>query len=304
MRDRPAHARGLLDPALLARLGSLEVAARRLVEGTMVGRHESRARGAGSEFSQYRPYIEGDDARDVDWRLYARSDRYYVRQHTAETNLDAWLVVDASASMRFGRETSKLDAAKMLAAALAYLLVRQGDRVGLVTLGGGSRVLPARGGERHLHALLHELDRLEGAGDDSVASALEDTLTGLKRRGAVWAFSDLYEEPGAIGRAAARLARAGFDVALFHLLDRVERTLEIDGDTEFTALEGGGRLTADPKRLRRRYVERLDEHRAALRRATSDVGVDFVEVDTSAPLDSPLATFLATRSGGRQSRRG
>lgn len=287
----------LLDPAVLARVSSLELVARRVVEGTSVGMHASRARGVGSEFAQYRPYISGDDLRSLDWRVYARTDRYYVRQFTAETNLDAWLVLDATRSMAFGSgEVTKLDVARMLAASVAYLLVRQGDRVGYLPVGGSSaEAVPPRGGERHLHALLHALERTEASGAASVASALDGGLERFRRRGPVFVFSDLYEPADALGDAATRLARAGFDVTLFHVLDALERRMELGDETEFVDLEGAGRLTADPRLLRRTYLDRLGAHVADLGRACAGAGVDFVAVDTSAPLDEMLAAVLRSR---------
>lgn len=297
-QSRAAH--GLLDPATLSRLDSLEVAARKIVEGTMVGPHASRSYGAGSEFAQYRPYIPGDDLRALDWRVFARTDRYYVRQHEAETNLHAWLVVDASASMGYGSAgATKLDVSRLLAAALGYLLVRQGDRVGLLPIGEGAEALPARGGERHLHVLLHALARLTPGGSGSVARTLDASLERIKRRGPVFVFSDLYENASEIGDAASRLARAGFDVALFHVLDRVERTLDIGGETEFVGLEGDGRLTADPHRARRDYLARLAEHLTALKAACTGSGVELVDVDTTTALDEVLARFLRHRVARR-----
>jgi uncharacterized protein (DUF58 family) len=290
-----ARPKGLLDPTILSRIGSLDLIARKIVEGTMVGMHESRNYGVGSEFAQYRPYIPGDDLRALDWRVFARTDRYYVRQYTAETNLHGWLVVDASASMRFGSgEVSKLDVARMLAAAIAYLLARQGDRVGLQVL-GPQVGLPPRGGERHLHVLLHALERLSPKGEGSVVRALDAGLDAFSRRGPIFVLSDLYEPATAIGDSVTRLSRAGFDVTLFHVLDPVERTLEIDRETEFVGLEGDGRLTADPRRLRRAYVRRLAEHVGTLARASAACGADFVSVDTSAPLDEALSRHLRSR---------
>jgi uncharacterized protein (DUF58 family) len=288
--------RRLLDPAMLTRVGSLELVARRIVEGTAVGMHESRSHGVGSEFAQYRPYMPGDDLRALDWRVFARTDRYYVRQFTAETNLDAWLVVDATSSMRFGSTgATKYDAARMLAAALAFLLVRQGDRVGLRFVGATREVLTPRGGERHLHVLLHGLERVAADGEGSVAAVLDEGLERFRRRGPVFVLSDLYEPADAIGEALTRLARAGFDVALFHVLDPVERTLAVERETEFVGLEGDGRLTADPRRLRKAYLERLGDHVADLRRAAAAAGVDFVDVDTAASLDEVLARYLRGR---------
>jgi len=302
-RSKPLSARcvdhfTVLDPQLLSRLGSLDVIARTIVDGTMVGMHASRSRGIGTEFSQYRQYIAGDDLRSLDWRVYGRTDRYYVRLFAAETNLEATILVDASASMRFGTTgSSKFDVARMMAAALAYLLVGQSDRVGLVPVAGSGRTqrISAGSGDRHLRALLLGLERLEADGKGSIAAELDGLLGRLQRRGPIFALSDCYERASGIGDAIARLSRAGFDVTLLHVLDPVERTLEIDGDTEFVGLEGDGHLTADPRRLKRSYRERIDAHVRDLASACARCGSIFVPVSTADPLDRPLATALRAR---------
>lgn len=288
----------MLDPHLLAKLGPLDIVARTIVDGTMVGMHASRNRGIGTEFSQYRPYIAGDDLRALDWRVFGRTDRYYVRLFAAETNFEAVLIVDASASMQFGPDgVSKFHVARMLAAALAHLLVGQGDRVGLVPVAGSGRTerIPSRGGRMHLRAVLHGLERLEAAGEGSVVAALDAALERLRRRGPVFVLSDFYEPAAAIGDAVARLSRAGFDVTLLHVLDRIERTLDVGDDTEFVDLEDNGRLTADPRRIRRAYRERLEAHAAELASSAARCGAIFVPVTTSEPLDRPLARALRER---------
>ncbi len=298
MKSDAPSPRRLLDPELLSRIGSLDVIARRVVEGTMVGMHESRSHGVGSEFAQYRPYIPGDDLRSLDWRVFARTDRYYVRQYTAETNLHAWLLVDSSASMGFqSRSVSKLDVSRILAASLAYLLVQQGDRVGLRPLAGATPtdVLPPGGGERHLHVLLHALDRMRAAGSGSLVAALDEALLRIRRRGPLVIFSDLYEPADKLGDAISRFSRAGFEVALFHVLDPIERNLELSGDIEFVGLEGDGRLTADPRRIRADYNSRFAAHVDALRRACNRSGADYVAIDTSGALDEALARYLRAR---------
>ena len=294
----------MLDPQLLAQLGSLDVIARTIVDGTMVGMHASRSRGIGTEFSQYRQYIAGDDLRALDWRVYGRTDRYYVRLFSAETNLEATLIVDASASMRFTTTgVTKFQVARMLAAALAYMLIGQADRVSLVPVAGAGRTerISAGSGDRHLRAILLGLERLEADGSASLVAELDGVIERLRRRGPVFVFSDSYEPAKAIGDAIARLARAGFDVTLLHILDPVERSLEIGGDTEFVGLEGDGRLTADPRRVRHGYRDRLDAHIAELALACARCGAIFIPVNTAEPLDRPLATALRARRlrGGR-----
>ncbi|HEX8707254.1 MAG TPA: DUF58 domain-containing protein [Pyrinomonadaceae bacterium] len=300
---RPTSSERLLDPAVLASLGRLELVARTVVEGFLVGLHQSPFHGLSQEFAEHRPYLPGDELRRIDWRVYARTDRLYVKESEEETNAPVRLLLDVSASLGYApRGVSKLDYARYLVAALAYLATRQGDRVGLLCFAEEVRaLLPARGGERHLQTILVALEGLQASGETRTGPMILRAAGEWKRRGLVVLVSDLYDVREEIVDAVTRLRRVGYDVIVFHLLDRVERFLEQRGTYEFHDLETGETLLADADRVRRLYRERLDELRAYFRRELERTGADYVELDTSEPLDTALAVYLRRRTAGAKS---
>jgi uncharacterized protein (DUF58 family) len=291
----------LLDPRVLAATGRLDLIARTVVEGFLTGLHKSPYHGLSQEFAEHRPYIAGDELRRIDWRVYARTDRLYVKESEEETNAPVRLLLDTSASLGYApREVSKLDYARYLAASLAYLATRQGDRVGLVSFNEDVRsLLPARGGKRHLQTILLALDKLEAGGQTRIGPNLLQQASQWKRRGLAILISDLYDQPEEIAEAVARVRRARHDVVVFHLLDRAEKLLEGRGTFEFRDLETGETLMADTDRVRRAYTERMEAARAYFRRELERAGADYAELDTSEPLDKALAIYLRRRKAGR-----
>jgi uncharacterized protein (DUF58 family) len=300
LADASAHER-LLDPRVLAATGRLDLIARSVVEGFLTGLHKSPYHGLSQEFAEHRPYIAGDEIRRIDWRVYARTDRLYVKESEEETNAPVRLLLDTSASLGYApREVSKLDYARYLAASLAYLATRQGDRVGLLTFNEEVRVLlPARGGKRHLQTILLALDKLEASGHTRIGPNLLQQASQWKRRGLAILVSDLYDQPEEIVEAVARVRRARHDLIVFHLLDRAEKFLEQHGTFELRDLETGETLMADTDRVRRAYMERMEASRAYFRRELERAGADYVELDTSEPLDKALAIYLRRRKAGR-----
>jgi uncharacterized protein (DUF58 family) len=289
----------LLDPGALAAIGRLDLIARTVVEGFLTGLHKSPYHGLSQEFAEHRPYIAGDEMRRIDWRVYARTDRLYVKESEEETNAPVRLLLDTSASLLYAPrrgEESKLNYARYLAAALAYLAVRQGDRVGLVAFNEEVRShTPARGGKRHLQTILIALDNLEASGQTSIGPTLLQQASQWKRRGLAILISDLYDRPEEIVEAVARVRRVGHDIVVFHLLDHAEKLLEQRGTYEFRDLETGETLMVDTDRVRRAYVERMNEARAYFRRELERTGADYAELDTSVPLDKALAIYLRRR---------
>jgi uncharacterized protein (DUF58 family) len=300
LTDSLTHER-LLDPRVLAATGRLDLIARSVVEGFLTGLHKSPYHGLSQEFAEHRPYIAGDEIRRIDWRVYARTDRLYVKESEEETNAPVRLLLDTSASLNYApREVSKLDYVRYLAASLAYLATRQGDRVGLVSFNEEVRaLLPARGGKRHLQTILLALDKLEAYGSTRIGPNLLQQASQWKRRGLAILISDLYDQPEEIVEAVARVRRARHDLIVFHLLDRAEKFLEGRGTFEFRDLETGETLMADTDRVRRAYTERMDASRAYFRRELERAGADYVELDTSEPLDKALAIYLRRRKAGR-----
>jgi uncharacterized protein (DUF58 family) len=291
----------LLAPAVLASIGRLDLVARTVVEGFLIGLHKSPYHGLSQEFAEHRPYIAGDEMRRIDWRVYARTDRLYVKESEEETNAPVRLLLDTSASLGYApREVSKLDYARYLVASLAYLATRQGDRVGLVGFNEEVRAsLPARGGKRHLQTILLALDKLEASGQTRIGLNLLKQASQWKRRGLAILVSDLYDEPEEIVESVARVRRVGHDIIVFHLLDRAEKFLEQRGTYEFRDLETNETIMADADRVRRAYTERMENARAYFRRELERTGADYSELDTSEPLDKALAIYLRRRKAGK-----
>ncbi|HEV7374209.1 MAG TPA: DUF58 domain-containing protein [Pyrinomonadaceae bacterium] len=297
----PSSHERLLNPAVLAAIGRLDLIARTVVEGFLIGLHKSPYHGLSQEFAEHRPYIAGDEMRRIDWRVYARTDRLYVKESEEETNAPVRLLLDVSASLNFApRDVSKLDYARYLTAALAYLATRQGDRVGITCFNEEVQAsLPARGGERHLQAILVALERARASGQTRIGPTLLRQASQWKRRGLAVLISDLYDTREEIVETVTRVRRVGHDVIVFHLLDRAERLLEKRGTYEFHDLETNETLLADADRVRQAYVERVEASRAFFRHEFERTGTDYAELDSSEPLDKALAVYLRRRKAGK-----
>ena len=290
-------ARQFLDPALVARIGSLELKARVIVEGFLQGLHRSPYRGFSVEFAEYRPYFPGDDPASIDWKVYARSDRYFVKTFEEETNLPCHLLLDVSQSMAYGSTgVTKLQYGTLLAGALAYLLQRQRDAVGLVTFDRDvvSHIPPStRPG--HLRALLAGLERMvPGTGSD-FAKPLDRVAQALTRRGLVVVISDLVDEPERVVEGLRHIRFRGMEVVVFHLLDPAELTFPFERASRFRDVETGDEVYVTPHLARAAYLDRLnaaiDFYRGALRGS----GVDYCQLETSRPLDEALLSYLSAR---------
>lgn len=290
----------LLDPRELAALGDLEFVARKVVEGFLAGLHRSPHRGFSVEFAEHRAYQPGDDLRYIDWRMYGRSDRYYVKQFEEETNLRAVLLLDVSASMAWssepGRLPPKLWYAKQLAASLALLLLRQGDGVGLVGFDEQVRTqVRPRGGRHHWHELLRQLGPLEATGRTEAASALRDIAGKLRRRGLVVLLSDLLVEPEETRLALQFLRHRGHEVLVFHLLDPGERELPSVGDAQFVDPETGEVVPVSVADLRLEYQDAVEHALAEWRQALMPRGIDYTVIETDEPMAHALRKYLSKR---------
>ena len=287
----------MLTPEHLHGLKNLSLAARQAAEGFLNGAHASRRPGAGLEFSQYRPYQPGDDLRRLDWRLAARSDRYYLRESEVDTSLSVHLVLDASASMnhRDDNDLTKLDYARLLLAALAYLAQRQGDAVGLTILGpGGLRHLPPRADPRQLPRLTHALETAEAAGHFPAAAALAP-LTTRRQRALTVCVSDLYEEESEISSLLTRLRAASGEVLLLHLMAHNELQFSYQGAITFKDLESGSTLQIDTDQQRGAYQQQLQAWLRDTAHTARRRGFDYHQLSTADPLDEALRGFLRIR---------
>ena len=296
----PGPAR-FLDPAVLARIGSLELLARAVVEGFISGLHRSPYSGFSTEFKEYRQYNPGDDLRYLDWRLLGRTDRYFIQKYRADTNAQVTLLVDTSGSMRYASSSgvNKLQYAQFLAAALAHLAARQQDAVGLTAFGEQIHThVPALNRTGHMRTIYGRLSTLEAGGETRLAAALHGTAERLTRRGVVVLVSDFYDDPERLADAFRHLRFRGHDVLAFHLLDR--REVEFDFDDAVLLLEDAEtveQLPVLPDVVANGYRERLTAHVEALRRTCAANRVDYEQVTTDQPLDFALFSFLSRRAG-------
>jgi uncharacterized protein (DUF58 family) len=292
-----------IDPAQLSRLGSLPIKARVIVEGALSGLHRASVHGSSVEFSEHKEYSPGDELRHIDWRAYAKVDRYYVKQYEQESQLTVYLVLDASASMRFaGGGLAKLEYAGLSLAALAYLVIQQQDKVGLLACGDRKieTLVPPRARSTHLHDLLAVLDDLmkRGAvGDESPAASLQRiSELARRRRSLIVLASDLFDTEDETLRVLAGLRAQKHDVSVLHVLDPHELSFPYEGLTEFRALETTNRMLVNPAAIRREYLERMEQHLARCRNTLTSAGVDYHLATTDRPLEETLLELLVARS--------
>lgn len=301
-----AYGYRLLDPAALARLQNLGLVARGVVEGSITGLHHSPYHGFSIEFAEHRAYAPGDSPRYLDWRMLARTDRLYVKQYEAQTNLKAQLILDVSGSMRYasGRGVSKLHYGATLCAVLAYLLVRQQDAVGLTIFDGAVLAeLPPRSSTRHLSELLKLLEGAAfgetlppSAQATAVADALHAVAQRAKRRRLMILVSDLYDDPQTVLRALHHFRHDRHEVLVFHVFDQAELELPFAEPQTLIDLETGERLLIDPAYVRDEYRRTVQEFIADYRRACADCRVDYVQTHTGVPYDVMLSHYLAGRA--------
>jgi uncharacterized protein (DUF58 family) len=289
-----------LDARVLSGISDLELVARVLVDGTVAGLHRSPFHGYSAEFHQYRHYRQGDDLKYIDWKLFARTDRLYTKQYRETTNMVAQVAIDASASMGFAgrRGVSKIAYARMLAAALAHLISRQGDAVGYSAFGEGLRTYVApRTGASHLRGLLIELTKLEASGATAAATSLARAIDLLRRRGLLVVLSDLYDDEDGVEGELRRAVTIGHEVAVFHVLSSDEIEFPFDRDTEFADLETHRTMVASPPALAEAYRRDVADFLERWRGRCAAHGVDYVLARTDQPLDGVLRRYLLERGG-------
>lgn len=296
--------RPFLDPAVLSRLLALPLHARHAMVGSVSGKHRSPVRGSSIEFAQYRKYVPGDDTRRLDWRMWGRSDRYYIKEFEADTNLRLCLIVDASGSMKFGKEgATRLDYAKHIAGSLAYLAAEQGDAVGLRSMNAKqTREIPSKRGASHLGLVLDALAELQPIGETRIVESLHEAAETLPQRALVVIVSDLFVQPADLKPALQHLRFRKHDVSVFHLLDQQEIDFEFDRPARFVDLEGGEAILADPSDITRQYREAVRQYLTDIDDLVRTTGVDYHRVKMHEPYADVLAKFLLGRTpkkGGR-----
>ncbi|MDD5350297.1 MAG: DUF58 domain-containing protein [Chthoniobacteraceae bacterium] len=290
----------ILDYNVLARIDSMQMLAKVVVEGFVLGLHRSPYRGFSVEFAEYRQYSPGDEVKHVDWKVYGKTDRYYIKQFEEETNLACYLVVDASASMgyRFAPEgLTKLQYASQIAACLAYFMMRQRDAAGLMLFDTKIRTaLPPRMRQTHLKRILSALEQAQPGGETDIAGPLHQLAEGLKRKGLIILISDLLDDPAKIISALQHFRFQGHEVIVFQVLDNGELTFPFTTMTEFTDLETGRKTMISPEGMKPIYLKELRQFLDACEKGCAGIHADYKMLDTSKPLEVALSEYLYRRS--------
>lgn len=295
-----SNSRSFVDPLALARLSSVPLFARRAMQGNVSGRHASPHRGASVEFAEYRKYVPGDDLRRLDWRAHGRTDRYYVKEYEADTNLRLCLIVDTSGSMGFkGDSGSKIDYARQIAAALGYLAVQQGDAVGLSGVAEGIvQSLPPKRNPAHLRLLFDLLEQLEPAGPTHLVDVLHELAETIRQRALVVIISDFFVDPAELKGCFEHFRFRRHDLAAFQLLDPAELGFTFQRPTRFLDMEGGAAIFAEPNEIADRYHKAIGQYLAQLRQVVIETGVDYHRVTLDESYEQVLQRFLVGRARG------
>jgi uncharacterized protein (DUF58 family) len=289
-----------LRPDVIQQIQRLDMKARFIVEGFMTGLHASPFHGFSVEFSEHRKYVPGDDIRQVDWNVYAKTDRFYIKKFEAETNLAAYLLVDASASMDFslGGRMTKMDYAICLAAALGYMMTNQQDAVGLFTFDEEVRqYLPPKSKRQHLTNILGTLAATRPQGKTHLAGAIHDIASRVRKRGLMILLSDLLADQDEVIEALHHMKFGGHDLIIFQVLDESEVTFEFDGQMRLEEPETGETIDVDPQSIRRGYLEEIQRFIDEYKRQCQVVRADFVTVHNGMTFDKALIEFLVQRQG-------
>jgi len=293
------ESRQYLDPNIISRLKKLDLKAKLVVEGFMTGLHRSPYHGFSVEFAEHRPYMPGDPLRSIDWKVYAKSDRFYVKQYEDETNLRAHILLDVSRSMTYAGPgaISKLEYAKHLAAALAYLMLHQQDAVGLLTFADSiRRFVPSRSVLRHLRVLLRELETAEAGTATDVGTCLSQVADRIRRRGLVIVLSDLLDEPAQVIQGLKHFRYKQHDVIVFQILDEDERAFPFSDEIGFVDMETGEEVIAQSWVVANEYRKTVADWSDAYRRLCGEQQIEFVPLTNKTPFDRALYRFLEKRS--------
>jgi len=293
-----ADYRQYLQPDTVSKLKGMELRARMVVEGFIAGMHKSPYHGFSVEFAEHRQYMPGDNIRDIDWKVYAKTDRHYIKKYEEETNLKGYLLLDCSRSMAYksGKRISKLDYAGLLSGALSYMMLHQRDAVGLVTFDDKiRRYIPPRSKSGHLHVLLKEIAGQTPSERTDIAGALHEMAERIKRRGLVIIMSDLLDEPSKIISGLRHFRYNGHEVILFHILDPRERDFAFGAEAVFKDMETGEEMTTLPFQIKKDYAKMAKEFAGEITSACRQSNIDYHPIDTSMPFDKALYGFLAKR---------
>ncbi len=290
--------RKYLNPEVVSKLASMELKARLVVEGFIVGLHRSPYHGFSVEFAEHRQYMPGDDFRHIDWKVYGKSDRFYIKQFEEETNLKAYILLDASNSMGYKSDgISKLEYGSYLAASLAYLMLRQQDAPGLLVYDEKIRsYIPPRGARSHITPILRQLNETVPSSGTDAAVAFHELAERIKRRGLIIVISDLLDDPERFLLGLKHFRHRQHEVIVFQVLDPFERSFAYGAEARFIDMESNRELLTDPWQIRKEYLSRMEEYLDTISRTCRDSQIDYHLLDSSVPFDRALFGYLAKRS--------
>ena len=292
-----------LDPKTLDKIKKLDVRARLVVEGFITGQHRSPYNGFAIEFAAHREYSPGDDLRHIDWKVWSKTDRLYIKEYEEETNLKCHLIVDCSKSMRYGEKTgwSKFDYASTAAASLGYMMQQQQDSVGMVLFSDKiDKNLKSSSHPSHLKLLLHELEQAEPANTTDVVDPFLALAAQIRQRGMVALFSDLFIDPDELGKALNQFRLRRHEVIVFHVMHHDELEFPFQDNTLFRGMEVEAELHTEPRALRKSYMEAVEQYMERVKKVCAVAGIDHVLLDTSKPLDGVLSSYLNFRAKSRR----
>lgn len=290
-----------IDRAVLAKLASLELKARYIVEGFVTGMHRSPFKGFSVEFAQHRGYVPGDDLKHLDWKVWGRNGRYVVKQYEAETNLVAHVLVDGSKSMAYqgGKAyggMSKLAYAQLCAASIAHLIIAQSDAAALGIIGNGLESYIARSSSKaHVHRLIDILEKMKPSATTTIGKALTDFSSRTRKKGIVFVISDLFDDRDTVARALRRLRHEGHEVVVLHVMDHDELDFPFDGMVRFEGLEGGMEALCHPRSVRATYLKEVESFLTHTEATCRGAGIDYFRLDTETPVDVGLSAYLLKR---------
>lgn len=294
--------RSFIDPQIIARLAAVPLKARHAMQGNVSGRHASPHRGSSVEFAEYRKYVPGDDLRRLDWRAFGRTDRYYVKEFEADTNLRCCVVLDTSGSMGFSSKgmLTKIDYARRIAATLAYLAAQQGEAIGLATVAEKIvQNIPAKRSAAHLKLVFDTLEKTKPQGETLLPSILDELAETVRQRALVVVISDFFVPTEELKRCFEHLRFRKHDVAAFHLLDPQEIEFAFGRPVRFVDMEGNTSVFVEPTEIADRYQRALTKYLQAMQQITLETGVDYHRVQTDESYEHPLMRFLVARTRGR-----
>ena len=287
----------ILTPDIISRLNNLSLKARFVVEGFIVGLHKSPYHGFSVEFSEHRAYGAGDEIRHVDWKLWGKTDRFFIKQFEEETNLKSYLLVDQSLSMTYkSKNITKLEYAQILAASLGYLMLKQQDAVGLTLFDDRIRVnIPARSKRSHLNIILSQMQNIIAGPETTIAPVLHKTAEAIKKRGLIILISDLFDDPDKVLSGLQHFRYKGHEVIVFHVLDPQELTLDFTQRTRFRDMESGEEIVTDPWHIQSDYQKSMEQFCDYIKSNCRQKNIDYVQLSTDLPLDIALSEYLIKR---------